>query len=294
MDTQANNQQVWFITGASKGFGLELVSQLLRQGCQVAATSRDVAELRRAVGAATADGPGADFLPLAVDLATEASVGEAIGAAVARFGRIDVVVNNAGYGQLGSLEELTDGEARANFDVNVFGTLNVIRQAMPQLRRQRAGHVINISSIAGLVGTFPGWGVYCATKFAVEGLSESLAAEAAPFGIKVTVVEPGYFRTSFLASGSLRVAAGPLEAYALVRESEAVHQQQIRGNQPGDPAKAAAAIIRVAAEPNPPLHLLLGQDAYDLTSAKIKALGDGMAQWKTLTLSTGFEAPASA
>ena len=286
--TSTDNQlqrraDVWFITGASKGFGLELVNQLLGQGHRVAATSRDVAELRRAVGIESAD-----FLPMAVDLASETSVGEAIQATVSQFGRIDVVVNNAGYGQLGSLEELTDQEARSNFEVNVFGTLNVIRQVMPQLRKQQSGHILNLSSIAGITGSFPGWGIYCATKFAVEGLSESLAAEVAPFGIKVTVVEPGYFRTEFLSSGSLRVPEGQLDEYALVRQSEAVHQGQIRGNQPGDPAKAAAAMIRIAAEANPPLHLLLGEDAYDMANVKIKSLQDDMAQWKDLTMSTSF------
>jgi NAD(P)-dependent dehydrogenase (short-subunit alcohol dehydrogenase family) len=157
-------QQVWFITGASKGFGLELVKQLRQQGHLVAATSRNVAELRQAAGS-----EAADFLPLAVDLGSEASVGEAIAATVAQFGRIDVVANNAGYGQLGSLEELSDAETRANFEVNVFGTLHVVRQAMPQLRKQQSGHILNFSSIAGIMGNFPGWGIYCATKFAVEG-----------------------------------------------------------------------------------------------------------------------------
>lgn len=283
------NHQTWFITGASRGFGLELTQQLLRQGQRVAATSRDAAELRRAVGAGV-DG----FLPLQAELASEASVAGAVRATVERFGRIDVVVNNAGYGQLGSLEELTDAEARANFDVNVFGTLNVIRQVMPQLRAQGGGHVINVSSIAGIVGGFPGWGVYCATKFAVEGMSEALAAEAAPFGVRVTVVEPGYFRTDFLSSGSLRLPAEKLDAYALVRQSEAYHEEQMRGNQPGDPAKAAAAIIRVASEPNPPLHLLLGQDAHDMAASKLKSLADERAQWQELTLSTGFAAAAAA
>ena len=213
------DSKTWFITGASRGFGLELVRQLLDMGHRVAATSRDEAGLRGAVGS---DSPG--FLPLALDLADEASVAEAVRATVERFGRIDVVVNNAGYGQLGSLEELTDAEARANFDVNVFGTLNVLRQVMPQLRAQRGGHIINLSSIGGVVGGFPGWGVYCATKFAVEGLSEALAAEAAPFGVRVTIVEPGYFRTDFLSSGSLRVAERPMDEYALVRESETQHR----------------------------------------------------------------------
>ncbi|HST58033.1 MAG TPA: SDR family NAD(P)-dependent oxidoreductase, partial [Longimicrobium sp.] len=252
-------------------------------------TSRDVAGLRSAVDA---DSDG--FLPLAADLGSEASVAEAVRATVERFGRIDVVVNNAGYGQLGGLEELSDAEARANFDVNVFGTLNVIRQVMPQLRAQGGGHVINISSIAGIAGGFPGWGVYCATKFAVEGLSEALAAEVAPFGVRVTVVEPGYFRTDFLSSGSLRMPGHRMDEYALVRQSEAYHQEQMRGNQPGDPAKAAAAIIRVTAEPNPPLHLLLGQDAHDLATAKLQSLADEIAQWKDLTLSTGFAEAAVA
>jgi NAD(P)-dependent dehydrogenase (short-subunit alcohol dehydrogenase family) len=278
-----NSQQTWFITGASRGFGLELVRQLLRQGHSVAATSRDVAGLRDAVGA-DADG----FLPLAVELASEASVAEAVRATVERFGRIDVVVNNAGYGQLGSLEELTDAEARANFDVNVFGTLNVIRQVMPRLRAQGGGHVINLSSIAGIVADFPGWGVYCATKFAVEGLSEALAAEAAPFGVRVTVVEPGYFRTDFLSSGSLRLPAEKLDEYELVRQSEAYHEEQMKGNQPGDPAKGAAAIIRIAADPNPPMHLLLGQDAHDLVTAKLRSRVVEIARWQALTVSTGF------
>jgi NAD(P)-dependent dehydrogenase (short-subunit alcohol dehydrogenase family) len=288
-DIDMDNHQTWFITGASRGFGLELTQQLLRHGHRVAATSRDVAGLRSAVGA---DSDG--FLPLAMELGSEASVADAVRAAVERFGRIDVVVNNAGYGQLGSLEELTDAEARTNFDVNVFGTLNVIRQVMPRLRAQGGGHVINISSIAGIVGGFPGWGIYCATKFAVEGLSEALAAEAAPFGVRVTVVEPGYFRTDFLSSGSLRLPAEKLDEYALVRQSEAYHEEQMRGNQPGDPAKAAAAIIRVASEPEPPLHLLLGQDAHDMATSTLQSRSDQIARWKELSLSTGFAEAAVA
>ena len=287
MATQSTNAQVWFITGASKGFGLELVKQLLQQGHQVAATSRDLSELRAAVGPESAS-----FLPLAVDITAEAQVGKAIAAAVQQFGRLDVVVNNAGYGQLGGLEEVSDAEARANFDVNVFGTLNVIRHALPQLRRQQGGHILNFSSIAGILGSFPGWGVYCATKFAVEGLSEALAAEVAPFGIKVTVVAPGYFRTNFLKAGSLKLAADQLPAYQLVRDNEAYHDQLQQANtQLGDPAKAAAALLEIAAAPNPPLHLLLGEDAYGMAEAKIKNLQADMAPWKTLALATAA-APA--
>ena len=289
MDNQPKDAQVWFITGASKGFGLELVKQLLQQGHQVAATSREVDELRQAVGPETTN-----FLPLAVDLTTEASVGAAVAATVQQFGRLDVVVNNAGYGQLGSLEELTDAEARANFDVNVFGTLHVIRHAMPQLRKQQSGHILNFSSIAGILGSFPGWGVYCASKFAVEGLSEALAAEVAPFGVKVTVVAPGYFRTNFLKSGSLKLAADRMPEYQAVRDNEAYHDQLQQANtQPGDPAKAAAALIQIAAAPNPPLHLLLGDDAYGMADAKIKNLQDDMAHWQALSQSTAAE-PAHA
>ncbi|KAA0992722.1 oxidoreductase [Dyadobacter aurulentus] len=277
-----DNQKVWFITGASKGFGLELVNQLLQLGHKVAATSRNLAELQDAAG-----GESENFLPLALDITDEAAVSNAIEITVVRFGSIDVIANNAGYGQLGGIEELTDAESRSNFDVNVFGTLNVIRQALPQLRKQRSGHILNISSIAGITGNFPGWGIYCATKFAVEGLSESLATEVAPFGIKVTLVEPGYFRTNFLKSGSLRLPATRINEYQLVRDSEAYHAQ-LEGNQPGDPVKGVTAIIAIADAENPPVHFLLGQDANDLAEAKISALQDEMATWKKLSVETAL------
>ena len=283
------NKQVWLVTGASKGLGLSLVRQLLEQGFTVAATSRKGEDLRRAVHA-----EDSRFLPLQVDLKSEASVREALEATIDHFGRIDVVVNNAGYGQIGSLEELTDREARENFEVNVFGALNVIRHVMPQLRKQQSGHIFNISSIAGFMGGFPGFGIYCATKFALEGLSESLAAEANAFGVKVTIVEPGYFRTDFLTAGSLAVPAQPIEAYEAVRATQQAHQNQINGNQPGDPEKAVAAMIQMADEPNPPLHLFLGQDAYDLACQKINAVRDELERWKAITVSTAFDSAAPA
>lgn len=276
-------EKVWFVTGASKGLGLSLVKQLLDKGFSVAATSRNSDDLRQAVG--TSD---ARFLPLAVDLKTEARVAEAIKITIDHFGRIDVVVNNAGYGLIGSLEELTDQEARENFDVNVFGSLNVIRNVMPYLRAQQSGHVINISSIGGFTGAFPGFGIYCATKFAVEGFSESLAAESNAFGINVTVVEPGYFRTDFLSSSSLGVPTRQIEAYEAVRQSQAAHQTEIAGNQAGDPEKAVAALIQLASVKNPPLHLFLGQDAYDMAYVKIKAVQNDLETWKDVTVSTGF------
>lgn len=289
MNSQSQQQpQVWFVTGSSKGLGLSLVKQLLQQGFSVAATSRNSADLSRAVN--TEDDR---FLPLTVDLKSEASVGQAIQATIERFGRIDVVVNNAGYGLLGSLEELTDQEARENFDINVFGSLNVIRHTMPHLRKQGSGHIYNISSIGGFAGDFPGFGIYCATKFAVEGFSESLAAEVKAFGITVTIVEPGYFRTDFLTAGSLGVPTHQIEAYESVRQSQRAHQTEINGNQAGDPEKAVAALIQVAAEPNPPMHLFLGQDAYDMAYQKIEAVKNNLETWKSVSISTGFAAESA-
>lgn len=280
-----NSKKTWFITGASKGLGLAFVKELLQQGHQVAATSRKLDDLVAAVGKDVAG-----FFPLAVDLKTESSVRNAIAATIHHFGRIDVVVNNAGYGLVGSLEELTDQESRDNFTVNVFGTLNVIRNVMPYLREQRSGHIFNISSIGGFNGNFPGFGIYCATKFAVEGLSESLAAEAKEFGINVTIVSPGYFRTNFLESGSLRVPASEIAAYKTVREIQQRHQHDINRNQAGDPQKAAAVVMRVAEEKNPPLHLFLGADAYELAQVKIAAVEKDMESWESVATATAFEA----
>ncbi|HEU4552240.1 MAG TPA: oxidoreductase [Chitinophaga sp.] len=282
-----NSKKTWFITGASKGLGLAFVKELLQQGHQVAATSRKLDDLVAAVGKDVAG-----FFPLAVDLKTESSVRNAIAATIHHFGRIDVVVNNAGYGLVGSLEELTDQESRDNFTVNVFGTLNVIRNVMPYLREQRSGHIFNISSIGGFNGNFPGFGIYCATKFAVEGLSESLAAEAKEFGINVTIVSPGYFRTNFLESDSLRVPASEIAAYKTVREIQQRHQHDINRNQAGDPQKAAAVVMRVAEEKNPPLHLFLGADAYELAQVKIAAVEKDMESWESVATATAFEAAA--
>ena len=275
--------KVWFVTGASKGLGLSLVQQLLAQGYCVAATSRNKEELAKAVGTHE------DFLPLAVELTSEASVEAAITATINHFGQLDIVVNNAGYGLVGGLEELSDAEAKKNFDINVFGTLNVIRKALPHLRAQQSGHIFNISSIGGFIGTFPGFGIYCATKFAVEGLTESLSTEIKSFGLKATVVAPGYFRTQFLTSGSLGVPANPIAAYQEVRDSQDFHQSIMNGNQLGDPDKAARAIIQVAEAETAPLHLFLGSDAFDLATTKINSLRQEMETWKELTVSTAFD-----
>ena len=277
-----STNKTWFITGASKGFGLSFVQQLLAKGDNVAATSRSIADLEKAAGT------NPNFLPLEVDLTNEQSVATAINATVAKFGKLDVVVNNAGYGLLGALEELSDAEARGNFEVNVFGLLNVIRQAMPHLRNQGSGHIFNISSIGGFTGNFPGFGIYCATKFAVAGLSESLAAEAKEFGINVTIVLPGYFRTNFLDSGSLAVPKNSIAAYQSTRDSQEAHQKEINGNQPGDPEKGVAEIIKVADAPNPPLYLFLGSDAVSMAHTKIASLDSEISEWRSVSVSTDF------
>lgn len=198
------------------------------------------------------------------------------------------MVNNAGYGQLGTLEELTDEEARKNFDVNVFGSLNVIRNVMPHFRQKKSGSFFNISSIAGFLGTFPGWGIYNATKFAVAGFTEALSAELKSLGISATIVYPGYFKTNFLLQGSLQKATNPIAEYKEARELEIIQDDQIIGNQPGDPEKAAAALVKVAESENRPLHLFLGSDAFNMAQNKIQAVQNDLAAFESITKSTDY------
>lgn len=275
-------QKVWYVTGASQGFGLILVKKLLAAGQKVAATSRKLESLKSAVG------NNENFLPIQSDIANEESVQQSIQQTLKTFGGIDVVVNNAGYGLIGSLEELSDKEVRNNFDVNVFGVLNVIRHVMPHFREKNSGFIFNISSIGGFSGNFPGFGSYCGTKFALEGLTESLAAEAKAFGVKVVIVSPGYFRTNFLASTSLAVPAKQIDAYKDVRESQAQHQNGINGQQAGDPEKGIDVLIEISKSENPPLHLFLGPDAYHVAKQKISAVESDMDSWETLATSTNF------
>jgi NAD(P)-dependent dehydrogenase (short-subunit alcohol dehydrogenase family) len=278
------NNKVWFVTGASKGLGLALVKKLLSEGYKVAATSRNLSDLNKAVDIHTEQ-----FLPLAVNLTNEDSVQEAVELTVKTFGKIDVVVNNAGYGLLGGIEELTDREARDNFEVNVFGSLNVIRKTLPYLRAQKSGHILNVSSIGGFTGAFAGGGIYCATKFAVNGFSETLSAEVAPFGIKVTIVQPGYFRTNFLSAGSLVVPQNQIADYQNVRDTVNFHQNDMDKQQAGDPEKAAVAMISITNEANPPLNLFLGEDAYGLVEKKLAFVQNELTTWKELTLSTAIQ-----
>jgi len=279
-----NTRKTWLITGASKGLGLSLAKKLLAQGYNVAATSRTIDALKEAVAIDTPN-----FLPLAMNIVDEEDVAKAIDKAVEHFGSIDVIVNNAGYGQMGGLEELTDEEARTNFDVNVFGSLNVIRKALPYLRAKQNGHIFNISSIGGFTGGFPAFGVYCATKFAVHGFTESLAHEVKPFGIHVSLVMPGYFRTNFLDGDSIAKPKNEIEAYQNVRAVQDAHLKEINANQPGDPEKAADVMIEVANQADPALHLFLGADAYAAAGDKIALLQKDMEIFRSLATNTGFE-----
>ncbi len=274
---------IWFITGGSKGMGLILAKRLLQAGAKVAVTSRSKASLAEKLSS------HANLLPLAADLANEASVQAAVKETISHFGGLDVVVNNAGYGQFGAVEEVSDAEARANFDINVFGVLNVLRATLPQLRKQRAGHIFNISSIAGITGGFPGFGVYCATKFAVAGISEGLQADLAGLGVNVTCVYPGYFRTEFLAAGSPAQPATQIADYDSAHGLVATHLTGgIHGNQLGDPDKLAEVLMTVATSDTPPLHLVLGSDALGLAGKKVETFTQALASNRALSTSTDF------
>lgn len=276
-----STQKVWFVTGASQGLGLSLVKKLLAQGYRVAATSRNKQNL---VSAAATD--SSNFLALETDLADATSVAAAIRSTVDTFGQIDVVVNNAGYGIGGALEELSASEIKQSFDINVFATINVIQQAMPYLRAQRSGHIINIASIAGF-SPATGWGAYAAVKFAVMGLTQVLAEDVKEFGVKATVVAPGAFRTNFLTPESLVISKNKIDDYQNVHASHKRYDA-MHGAQAGDPDKAADVFITLANSENPPVVLFLGQDANDRANHKMDALKAEMEQWKTLAVSTGY------
>jgi len=264
-----NSEKIWLVTGASTGLGLVLVKMLLGQGHKVAATSRDGDALLDAVGAKLEG----QFLPLTVDLANDRNVRRAVDATVAAFGRVDVVVNNARAACPGSLAELSDAQVRAAFDINVFGTLNVIRAVLPRMRAQAGGHIINVSSILGFDGGHAEWGAYSAAKFAVCGLTEALAAEAASWGVRVSLVYPGAMR-----AGSPQDGGGSPE-----RAARGAHAQE-----GGDVAKAAQALIQAAHAQYAPLHLFLGRDAFDQARGKIQSVQQELARWREMSVSIGF------
>ncbi len=272
---------VWFVTGASRGFGLEIVTQLLDRGEQVVAAVRTLGsleQLRRVDD---------QLLVVPLDVTEAGQAEEAVLRAVERFGGIDVLVNNAGRGLLGAVEEATDAEVRDVFETNVFGLLNVTRSVLPVMRRQRRGHVVNISSILGFSAKM-GWGGYAATKFAVEGLSEALRVELEPLGVRVSIVEPGLFRTDFLDPSSLRLTGKTYEDYAVtagrIRTWSATHNHA----QAGDPAKAASAIIDHALAAEPVFRLPLGVDSVERVGAKLAEVTADLDASREIGLSMSF------
>jgi len=283
MQQQKSNAKVWFITGAARGIGLSLARQALAQGDAVAATSRTLDSLYQALG-----NDSARLLALEVDLVSEASVQAAIEKTIATFGRIDRVVNNAGYGQQGTIEALTDVELRRNFDINVFAPLNVLRHALPHLRRQRSGHLFNVASIVGFQGGYAGWGSYVSSKFALAGLTETLAAEVAELGIKATVVYPGPVRTGFLSKNTLVVAQRSIAEYAEAQASLDLHMNGLDGKQAGDPEKVATLILQAANAAKPPVHLFAGKIATMLVEQKMQALRHDLDTWREASDATDF------
>lgn len=275
-----SDTKVWYITGASKGMGLALVKQLLAKGHKVAATSRSITAFEAFEGSDS-------FLPLEVDLKSEESIAASIKKAAEKFGRLDVVVNNAGYGLGGALEELTAAEIDNNFQVNFLAVVRVIQQVLPYMREQGSGHIINISSIAGFAPGM-GWSMYCAAKFAVSGLSEALANDLKPLGIHVTNVMPGWFRTSFAKADSIEYSRNQMEEYAYLRE---YHEKMnsMDGKQLGDPDKIAEVFLKLVGSPEPAVDLFLGSDAFNRAKVKIAQLQEQMDAWKDVSLSTDFK-----
>lgn len=278
------SNKVIFVTGASRGFGELIVAQALAKGHSVVATARNPQTLVEKFR----DHP--DVLAVALDVTDEAQAHAAAMAAVERFGRIDVLINNAGYGLLGAVEEATAKEIEAVYRTNVFGLLAVTRAVLPYMRRKRSGRIINFSSIGGYVA-HAGWGVYCSTKFAVEGLTEALAIELQPLGIYATVVEPGAFRTDFLDAKSLAVSPRSIEDYKATSGAMREFAAGINHAQQGDPAKLADVLIEFLDAANPPVRLPLGSDTVKAIEAKNASTHELLNRWRSVSVSTDFSTP---
>lgn len=277
-----NTTKVWYVTGASQGLGLILVKKLLENGHRVAATSRDAHLLSQQVGLIDKD----RFLPLAVDLSSLDCIEDSIQQTLAAFGRIDVVVNNAGYGITGTVEETPEQDIHHIFKVNVFAAIDVVKSVLPILRSQKSGYIINIGSVAGFVGA-PGWAIYSATKSALAAFSEVIALDLQEFGIKVTVVEPSGFRTGFLTQNSLSLVSSKIEGYESVKTTQDRYLAA-DGKQAGDPNCAAQILMELAENPEPPMHLFLGKDAYDRASKKLAEMTTELEKWKSITVGADF------
>jgi NAD(P)-dependent dehydrogenase (short-subunit alcohol dehydrogenase family) len=274
-------QKVWFITGASKGFGFEITRSALESGDRVVATVRNNPD---ELYDAFPDNP--NLLSLVLDVTRESDAGAAVEAAIQKFGRIDLLVNNAGYSLFSAVEEASDAEARRQFDTNVFGVLNVLRAVLPVMRKQRSGHVINISALYGFAVELPGYGIYGGTKFAIEGITEGLAIELKPLGIHVTVVEPGMFTTSLLDRSSMVEAKHTISDYENTVGYIRKAIPSFNGKQPGDPSKFGRAIIKLSNALEPPVHLPLGNDSAKVYRTKAGLMDKELETWKELTAST--------
>ena len=280
MTAQQGGPPVWIVTGCSSGIGRAVAAVALERGHRVAVTARDAAT----VADLAAGAPGR-ALALPLDVTRPEQVAAVVAETERAFGRIDVLVNNAGYGYLAAIEEGEEDEVRALFDTNFFGLVAMTKAVLPGMRARGAGHVINVTSMTGLVGN-PGAGYYAASKFAVEGLSEALRKELAPLGIRVTLIEPGAFRTEW-SGRSLRQTRRTIEAYEAVARRRAMIQG-MDGKQVGDPRRAAEAILLVAGLEDPPLRLLLGRDVYDAFREKIAGLTASLDEWQAVTVDVEF------
>jgi NAD(P)-dependent dehydrogenase (short-subunit alcohol dehydrogenase family) len=278
-----STSKTWFITGASSGFGEALATYLLEKGDRVAATFRQPEQ-----ATAFTDEETGRTLGLVCDVTNEPQVKAAVAAAIAHFGQLDVIVNNAGYGSMGSIEEVPAEEVQRQFEVNVFGALHVLRAVLPQLRKQRSGHVLNITSIGGLK-TFPGVGIYNASKFALEAIGESLSQQVGPLGIKVTNIEPSGFRTKW-AGESATIADTKIDDYQSTVGENLRGIQGYSGRQPGDPVRAAHAMYEVVQMENPPLHLPLGKAAVKGARDKFAALTKELEQYADMGDAADFPA----
>lgn len=278
---ESQSSRIWFITGASTGFGRLLAEELLKRGEQVAATARD----RAKVAGLEQQYPG-KARAFALDVTKPEQIVQVAAQAIEAFGRIDVLVNNAGYGVNGAIEEVSEEEFEPMFQTNVYGLIRTTRAFLPHFRERGSGHIINFSSIGGLIGS-PGWGFYNTTKFAVEGFSEALAGEMKPLGVRVTVIEPGPFRTDFLGRSG-KLADREIAAYAKTAGKAREYLQTQSGKQPGNPQKAVEAVIAVADSPEPPVHLILGKAALARFRDKIANWQKEMTAWEGVTLGADF------
>jgi len=274
-------QKVWLVTGASKGIGLEIVKAALNDGDKVVAAIRSGADQL-----IKSPGGSERLLVVKLDVTNQEQVKAGVQEAIQAFGRIDVLVNNAGYGLLAATEEASDADVKQQYETNVFGLLNVTRAVLPQMRKQKDGHIINISSLFGYLATVPGFGLYGSTKFAVEGISEGLALEVEPLGIKVTVVAPGLFTTNFVNSDAYRLSETLLDAYDGTVGRMRSFMSQLHGNQPGDPVKLAQVMLKLVASEHPPLHLPIGKDSVLNFRKKVELMTKEVDEWEAVSSGT--------